>query len=139
VTQCFPVCNAPEIYCAPSCVNPDTDNNNCGGCGNKCEGASQCVGGQCLCGVEGPGAYVCPTGSVCTPFGQSQAPTCICTATNVPAFNPTVGTCNTLNQAGVSQSREYDVTPGQTYSITYDSFQIPDRYVDFSFKSWFAS
>jgi hypothetical protein len=127
VAQCFPLCTLPEIFCAPSCTDPNTDNNNCGACGNKCEGASNCVGGQCLCGPEGPAALVCPTGSVCTPYGQNQVPTCVCTATKVPAFNPTSGTCNGLVQEGSSVSKEYTVTPGQSYSITYDSFQIADR------------
>jgi hypothetical protein len=127
VTQCFAICNAPEIFCAPSCTNPNTDNNNCGACGNKCEGVSNCVNGQCLCGVEGPGSLVCPVGAVCNPFGQNQVPTCQCTATKVPAFNPTPGTCGTLVQEGASGSKEYTVTPGQSYSITYDAFSIPDR------------
>jgi hypothetical protein len=128
VTQCFPICTLPEIFCAPSCTNPNTDNNNCGACGNKCEGAATCQNGQCLCGLEGPGAVVCPVGSVCTLYGENQVPTCVCTGNQLPAFAPTAGTCNTLNQAGISESKEYTVVAGQTYTITYDSFQIPDRY-----------
>lgn len=44
-----------EILCGPSllncnnvCVNPSSDNNNCGGCGKRCTGDQTCVNGECV-------------------------------------------------------------------------------------------
>jgi hypothetical protein len=40
-------CTLPEILCGASCVNANTDANNCGGCGNKCGKGRTCSGGSC--------------------------------------------------------------------------------------------
>jgi len=46
-------CVAPKIPCAAVCVDPTTDNKNCGACGNACETDygkySSCVASKCKC------------------------------------------------------------------------------------------
>ncbi len=54
VTSCAGVANqtpcgtgATDECCGSSCVDPQTDPNNCGYCGTTCSGAETCVGGLC--------------------------------------------------------------------------------------------
>ncbi len=35
------------LVCSNSCINPQTDSNNCGACGNVCTGSSICSSGMC--------------------------------------------------------------------------------------------
>ncbi|CAM2802991.1 Stigma-specific protein, Stig1 [Legionella steigerwaltii] len=79
-------CQTGTIACNGSCVNTQTDNNNCGACGNVCSTGSTCSSGQCVaqciapftlcngtcvnaqtdsnnCGSCG---IVCPSGSTCS-------------------------------------------------------------------------
>ena len=42
-------CNAPQQTCNNQCVDPRSDPNNCGGCGNSCGQNAICVGGGCQC------------------------------------------------------------------------------------------
>jgi hypothetical protein len=57
---------APNTCCgnpvsgATSCVDTDTDNNNCGTCGQVCPTGEQCVQGACGCGEQ-----TCAVGAVC--------------------------------------------------------------------------
>lgn len=51
--NCNPTCVAPYICCGDNqCHNPQTDNNNCGACGNKCMGAATCASGVCALGCD---------------------------------------------------------------------------------------
>ncbi|AKF82896.1 EGF domain-containing protein [Myxococcus fulvus 124B02] len=43
-----PACSPPRIICAEACVDPRTDNNHCGGCGNVCGQGTACTEGVCL-------------------------------------------------------------------------------------------
>ncbi|WP_281291527.1 DUF4215 domain-containing protein [Myxococcus llanfairpwllgwyngyllgogerychwyrndrobwllllantysiliogogogochensis] len=43
-----PTCNSPRLVCGESCVDPNTDNNHCGGCGNVCAQGKSCVSGVCV-------------------------------------------------------------------------------------------
>lgn len=63
-----PLCFAPQISCPGdagtiTCKQSDTDNNNCGSCGNVCASGDTCSSGTCLappdvpCTGGGPGAY----------------------------------------------------------------------------------
>lgn len=82
-------CQAPHIACATVCVDPKTDRQNCGGCGQSCAGA--CVDGTCVCAAATP--TLCPTacadlmtdpkncgacGVVCGAGTQCSAGTCRC-------------------------------------------------------------
>ncbi len=42
-----PVCQAPELLCGTSCVNPNTSVAHCGGCGQACPGNLTCNQGTC--------------------------------------------------------------------------------------------
>jgi hypothetical protein len=57
-------CASPDV-CGDACVDPQTDPDNCGGCGNVCPAGDTCVTGSCFC----------PTGSLC---GDVDAGTAAC-------------------------------------------------------------
>jgi len=42
-------CADPLMCCGGTCVNPNTDMNNCNACGNVCGTRSQCIGAACQC------------------------------------------------------------------------------------------
>jgi hypothetical protein len=60
--ECDPPCNDPLICCDGFCVNPQTDDDNCGECGNECEEGAHCTDGVCpdVCGET-----VCDVGQAC--------------------------------------------------------------------------
>jgi hypothetical protein len=86
-------CPTGETECSGSCVNLDTDENNCRTCGNACPEGATCVDGSCVCpegtfecdvvpgelpprcvecgcgGVECPAGQVC-CGGTCCPSGE---------------------------------------------------------------------
>ncbi|HKY41172.1 MAG TPA: kelch repeat-containing protein [Polyangiaceae bacterium] len=41
------VCTPPQVVCNLACVNPETDANNCGACGNHCGPGRTCSGSTC--------------------------------------------------------------------------------------------
>ncbi|AKU92298.1 hypothetical protein [Vulgatibacter incomptus] len=43
------VCKAPDLVCGDTCVDPNVDPNNCGGCGIACGGNFVCSDGACVC------------------------------------------------------------------------------------------
>ncbi len=83
-------CTAPEKMCGALCTNVETDNANCGSCGNACASGLVCAGGTCAltcgslttCSADGGAAYcantqtdnancgacgtTCPSGEVCS-------------------------------------------------------------------------
>jgi hypothetical protein len=58
----LPSCAPNQIPCGLTCVDPLTDNSNCGGCGNQCAvNLMACVDGTCQCFLGcGPGFTICP-------------------------------------------------------------------------------
>jgi hypothetical protein len=50
----LPDCDAGETSCSGACVDTDTDEANCGACGNPCAGDQICTDGECTlaCGVN---------------------------------------------------------------------------------------
>ncbi len=42
-------CAPPRLMCSEECVDPRTDNDHCGTCGNVCPAGTNCVGGVCTC------------------------------------------------------------------------------------------
>ena len=68
------------LFPPPSCVNLNTDNTNCGSCGNVCPKRTFCVGGAC---VVPPGWYVANTtlkvrGAHPRPVGRGEWAPCVC-------------------------------------------------------------
>lgn len=45
----FEYIDCKDDICGNSCVLLKSDNDNCGACGNKCEGGTTCISGQCVC------------------------------------------------------------------------------------------
>jgi hypothetical protein len=54
-------CPAPNAVCGGTCVNLQTDTNNCGACGSACMANQSCISGACACtGLVCNGACVNP-------------------------------------------------------------------------------
>jgi hypothetical protein len=51
-----PSCDVGQLYCADSCVDPDSNNQHCGGCDRPCLGGEVCAGGTCAAMCEAPRA-----------------------------------------------------------------------------------
>jgi hypothetical protein len=65
-------CPAGTIDCGGTCVNPNTDAHNCGGCGWACSlPDNRCVAGSCTCGA---GLQVCCGGDICASKCPKQCP-----------------------------------------------------------------
>ena len=45
-------CNLSETLCSAECFNLQNNLNNCGSCGNACDGTETCVSGECICTPE---------------------------------------------------------------------------------------
>ncbi len=58
---CDDACSASETWCTDTCVDLDTDDDNCGMCGNPCPSGSSCVSGACEC----PGVWELLCSDVC--------------------------------------------------------------------------
>jgi len=78
--QCLAVCVAPEIRCSDQCVNPETDDYNCGGC-------------------AGDGGAICPAGETCDGTGRCLA-TCASPLAFCAGLPPTLPDAGTLLDAG---------------------------------------
>ncbi|CAB4307172.1 unnamed protein product [Prunus armeniaca] len=46
-SKCGTKCNYSEICCEGKCVNPNSDNENCGSCNNACKKGTSCAYGLC--------------------------------------------------------------------------------------------
>jgi hypothetical protein len=51
--------------CGASCVAVQSDNDNCGDCGNACGASLICLGGGCRCSSDGKTGVVCGSGQSC--------------------------------------------------------------------------
>ncbi len=70
-------CPTGETCCSATCVDLQTDNDNCGACGTACEGQSPtCVAGQCQCAtIICSGTGCCPSKTdVCDQNDECCAP-----------------------------------------------------------------
>ena len=98
VIQCGGVDGGPEVFCTPDggtayCANTQTDQANCGSCGNVCPQGQVCSGGTCACA---PGLTQCPGdgGLVCVNTGADDN-NCGGCGNVCPPMTPTcsLGTC----------------------------------------------
>ncbi|MGE0397362.1 MAG: hypothetical protein AB7T06_11620 [Kofleriaceae bacterium] len=44
-----PACTAPNMMCGATCLDVSTDEENCGSCGNPCNGGEACTANACAC------------------------------------------------------------------------------------------
>jgi hypothetical protein len=53
--ECRPLCppGSGQTKCGDTCVDLQTDNDNCGSCGHVCVGSSSCTNGHCECNTCG--------------------------------------------------------------------------------------
>jgi hypothetical protein len=85
-------CSSDELACSAdggaTCVNPLTDNGNCGACGTGCSAGQLCVKGACSTTCSSP-LTICGTPAVCTDL-QTDTKNC--------------GTCGTACATGTNQT-----------------------------------
>ncbi len=98
-----PTCNLGFTECNGSCVNTQSDDLNCGGCGSVCPGTSVCSGGQCVVPVVcGAGLTLCGGYCVDTLSDPYDCGGCgiTCAATDYCSNGTCVtGTCSADNVA----------------------------------------
>lgn len=116
-------CPAGQMLCGGVCVDPSTDNTNCGGCATVCPmsqvcsaGSCGCRAGQTMCGMPalcvdtqsdrnncGACGTACPMGQVCTsgrcgcPAGQML---CAGVCTDTQSNSNNCGACGTVCMPG---------------------------------------
>lgn len=72
-------CKAPKQTCGGKCVAIQTDDSNCGACGNRCSRSQICRGGQCealVPPVDCPIGQCCEDDQVCNGDGRCRAGEC---------------------------------------------------------------
>jgi hypothetical protein len=86
------VCKAGYDLCGAACVDEQTDNNNCGGCGSGhvCSGATSCKAGVCCTPITLPPAVNVDATEWASSFKTS--PTWKCTAAGTTTVDSTQGT-----------------------------------------------
>jgi hypothetical protein len=110
-------CMSPNLLCNAVCINPQFDNNNCGGCNNKCNAGQTCNNGMCQSG-----------GPVDMAGGGCMAPNTLCNAicTNTRNDNNNCGGCGMACAAGqncMNSICQGGAGPGPL-SITTHNFNI---------------
>jgi endo-1,4-beta-D-glucanase Y len=91
-------CNSGQTECSGSCINVQTDNQNCGSCGTTCASGSSCQAGKCAC----TGGFV-SCGGTCV---QSNPQHCgnSCTACSNGDVCDSTGTCSSTCSSGTKCS-----------------------------------
>jgi hypothetical protein len=89
-----------KLKCDGVCIDPQTDFNNCGTCGNVCGQGQTCNGGTCVggggdCdGVDCPANTLCENGNCVAAPNRCAGPTGICNADPTPCGTAATGeTC----------------------------------------------
>ena len=93
-------CQSPAKVCGGTCVDVETDNANCGSCGNACAEGEVCAGGSC-------GTTCGPDLTRCTVTGRSD----YCADTNVDPAN-----CGSCGNACTAPTNEVGTCAGGTCS-----------------------
>jgi len=90
-------CPSGKTRCGGICVDPSTDNNNCGGCGNSCATGATCAGGSCATLVCNGTA--CQGGTACCSNGA-------CPFQHLNGLGQTYFHCNALGSLTEEMARE---------------------------------
>ncbi len=116
-------CGGSDSCCPGSggCVDTDTDENNCGGCGVRCATGETCRGGTCQCGAGSTWEPMCTGTDVCC-----GAAGCLTLGTN--ANCSTCGDACTLPQTcgGGGASNMCGCTPTTCGDLGFDCGLAPD-------------
>lgn len=103
---------------APYCANTQSDDANCGSCGNACGGGQLCSGGFCSCAQ---GLSTCGNACVDLKTDVNDCGTCgtVCSGATPNCIN---GFCSssTCGDGVVDATEEYDPPPGPFTSVTVD-------------------
>ena len=83
-------CAAGQLRCSGACIDPLTDEANCGACGNACTGGGVCLGGRCTPCSRCGAVVECGGDGFCGADGQVQ---CIPMPTST-------GSCSCVNTCG---------------------------------------
>ena len=104
-------CPSGQSPCNDACVSAETDNNNCGGCGNICTGGQTCQGGACCpsgqygcfgacLNVETDNNNCGGCGTKCTSGQTCQSGTCTCPSGQSPCNGACVDVLTDVNNCG---------------------------------------
>lgn len=85
--NCENACTSAQLWCGNACINPNTDEQNCGGCGVACPGTSQCVSGDCEC--QGANELLCGNACIDVSSNVSNCGACGNSCPNVPGSTRT--------------------------------------------------
>jgi endo-1,4-beta-D-glucanase Y len=87
-------CNSGQLECSGTCINVQTDSQNCGACGKTCGSGSSCQSGECTC----TSGFVSCGGSCVASNAQHCGSSCsACTGTDVCNSD---GTCSSTCSSG---------------------------------------
>ncbi|MDH5638028.1 MAG: hypothetical protein OEZ04_06015, partial [Nitrospinota bacterium] len=92
-----------QTYCSGRCISLETNNGNCGACGNACPATHSCIGGVCEDTTNCPDDY--PVN--CAP---SSSTTLMCRDTQFDSEN--CGACGNVCEEGLECSYGYCERPG---------------------------
>ena len=113
-----PTCAVPNQLCGggTTCVDTETDVNNCGFCGTQCPGGFgvQCAGGQCQCADGTPVVAQATVPALRQGTQKAGKQSVDSYSLGLPTANG--GTCTLGN-------------PTCTCSLRYNSYSIPDRFL----------
>src|SRR5580692_2129537 len=89
-----PTCTSGQLECSGTCINVQTDSQNCGACGKTCGSGSSCQSGACTC----TSGFVSCGGSCVASNAQHCGSSCsACTGTDVCDSD---GTCSSTCSSG---------------------------------------
>ena len=91
-------CSSGQLMCGDSCVNVQTDPQNCGSCGKSCGNGSSCQGGSCSCSS----GYVSCAGSCVASNTQHCGNNCTACASGEVCNND--GSCSSTCTSGTKCS-----------------------------------
>lgn len=105
-------CKAPNKKCGVKCITVQSDDNNCGACGNRCSRTQVCRAGQCealLPPVDCPNGQCCEDNEVCDGDGRCRdeecqpKPNCLSAGEFLPLFGETPPCCSDEIECSINE------------------------------------